>query len=331
MRVFKYRGGSEALIRRDIRTLFQNQIYAAPVESLNDLFEARVTIQGKTFRLGLLMGLVGLQAYTERARVAEDKFLAAIDAFAKSVVTWGVYSLSRSAADEVLWAHYADSHQGFCLEYELDELLEYKLRGQHWTTVDYKDQPPVITLDDVIALEKSRDVLIRKFIGTKSTRWAYESEVRVVTGKSGVFEYDFRALKAVYFGARSTPHLRRRVMRAMAGRGLKYFELTSNGGTYELRASPIADAFAREADYRKRVAPVEVGVPYLDAKTTPHERDLMKAIEIARREPYCERVTDAYISSRGSLDDPVFYVTYDRSDGVPQNFFISKRELDIAE
>lgn len=328
MRVFKYRGGPEDIISRDLRTLFRNEIYAAPIESLNDLFEAQVKIHGQTFRVGHILSSVGLASYNEKTAAAEVKFLSEIETFAKRVRSWGVYSLSRTSTDELLWAYYADSHRGFCLEYELEELLAYKLHGQGWTTVDYQIDVPTITLNDLLTIDKSCDSLTRKFIGTKSRRWQHEGEVRIITGQPGLFEYDFRALKSIYFGARSTPHLRRRVMRAMAGRNLHYFEVSPTGHTYTLKVSEIPDMFARATEYRKRIAPVEAGVPYFDGKTSAYKDEILRAIEIVRREPYCERVIDAYLSSRGTTENPVFYITYERSDGLPQNYFLSKQQIE---
>lgn len=330
MRVFKYRGGPEDIVRRDLRSLCRNEIYAAPIESLNDLFEAQVKIHGQTFRVGHILSAVGLAAYNKKMAEAEDRFLGEIEEFARKVRTWGVYSLSRSATDELLWAYYADAHRGFCLEYELDELLTYKLQGQGWTEVDYQDNVPTITLNDLVGIQKSQQGLTSKLIGTKSRRWKHEDEVRVVTGQPGLFEYDFRALKAIYFGARSTPHLRRRLMRALAGRGLRYFQVSPTGQTYALKVSEVTDPFARPPDYRKRVAPIEEGVPSLDSKTSAYKNEIMRAIEIVRREPYCEKVVDAYLSSRGTVDNPVFYVTYQRSDGLPQNFFLSRDQIKSA-
>lgn len=54
---------------------------------------------------------------------------------------------------------------------------------------------------------------------------------------------------------------------------------------------------------------------------------VQRAIEIVRREPYCERVTDAYLSSKGTKEDQAYYVTYERSDGVPRNFWISQSQI----
>lgn len=330
MRVFKYRGGPKDIVSRDIRSLFRNEIYAAPIESLNDLFEAQVKIHGHTFRVGHILSSIGLTGYNKKMAAAEDRFLAEIEAFAHKVRAWGVYSLSRSATDELLWAYYADSHRGFCLEYELDELVTYKLQGQGRTEVDYQDDVPTITLSDLVGVQNSHEALTRKLIGIKSRRWQHENEVRVVTGQPGLFEYDFRALKAVYFGARSTPHLRRRLMRALAGRGLRYFQVSPTGQTYALKVAEVTDTFARPQDYRKRVAPVEEGVPSFDSKSSSYRSEIMRAIEIVRRDPYCEKVVDAYVSSRGTVENPVFYVTYLRSDGLLQNFFLSREQIKAA-
>jgi len=36
----------------------------------------------------------------------------------------GIFSLSKKYDDELLWAHYANSHKGFCIEYDLEILLK---------------------------------------------------------------------------------------------------------------------------------------------------------------------------------------------------------------
>lgn len=328
MRVFKYRGGGRDIQRRDIRSLANNQIYAAGFESLNDLFEARVEIDGESFRVARLLSSLGLGTYGKKAERAESAFIHALTEFASNAKKFGVYSLSTSATDELLWAHYADSHRGFCLEFELQELLAYKLENQGTFKVRYQNDVPVVRLSDLSNLDAQNAPLLQKFVGTKSKRWEYEAELRVVTGQLGVFEYDFRALKAVYFGARSSPHLRRLVMRVMAGRGLRYFHVLPHDRRYALKADPLEDRYAREVTYRSRVAPVEADVPYLPEDLETHRPMLERAIEIVRREPYCERVTDAYLSSRGTKENPVYYVTYDRSDGLPRNFFISRSEIE---
>jgi len=328
LRVFKYRGGSKEILKRDIRSLSRNEIYASDIPSLNDLFEARVRIHDETFRVGWILSAVGVAKYNDKVREAEKKFLKVIEGFAKTVKDWGVYSLSKSAVDELLWAYYADSHRGLCLEYDLDELLRYRLNGQEIITVDYSDEVPVITVADLPFADENKGRLLSKLIGTKSKRWAHEGEVRIVTGQPGLFEYDFRALKAIYFGARSPRSLQRLVMRVMAGRGLRYYQVTSKDGHYTLQSEPLEDLYSRPPNYRKSVAPIEDGVPYFDTTLEEYRPLVLKAIEIVRRDPYCEKVIDAYLSMKSTNENPVFYVTYERSDGIPCNCFLSKREIE---
>lgn len=327
MRVFKYRGGGRDIQRRDIRSLARNEIYAASFDSLNDLFEARVEIDGESFRVARLLSSLGFGAHGRKAARAESTFIQTLSEFASNTKKFGVYSLSTSATDELLWAHYADSHRGFCLEFQLEELLAYKLENQAMFEVRYQNEVPVVRSSDLSNLESPNGPLLQKFIGTKSRRWEYEAEVRIVTGQFGVFEYDYRALKAIYFGARSSPHLRRLVMRVMAGRGLRYFHVLPHDRGYALEAVPLEERYAREKTYRSRVAAVEPGVPYLPKDLERHRPMLEKAIEIVRREPYCERIIDAYLSSRSTEDDPEYYVTYDRSDGLSKNFWISRSQI----
>jgi Protein of unknown function (DUF2971) len=328
MRVFKYRSGSADTVRRDLRTLAANRIYASGFEFLNDLFEARVQINGNTFRVAQTLSSLGLAGYPNSARLAEDQFISTLSTFETRTKSFGVYSLSQTPTDELLWAHYGDSHRGFCLEYDLETLLKYKLKGEGLFTVAYDDHVPTVALTDLNDLTTSDSPLLKKFIGTKSRRWEYEREIRVVTGEPGLFEYDFRALKAIYFGARASVRLKRMTMRLMAGRGLVYYEVHPTDGTYKLQPKEVPDPHFRPVVYRKRVAPVESGVPYLGEKLEAHRPIIERGIEIVRRDPYCEKVIDAYLSSRGTTENPIYYITYIRSDDLPQNYFISKNEIE---
>jgi hypothetical protein len=37
-----------------------------------------------------------------------------------------VFTPSKTEKDELLWAYYANSHKGFCIEYDLEILLKIK-------------------------------------------------------------------------------------------------------------------------------------------------------------------------------------------------------------
>ena len=331
MRVFKYRGGSKEILERDIRTLENDQIFSAPIVSLNDPFEARVKIHEETFRIGKIFSLLTTFKYTDQIKEAGKQFLKSLNAFLESSKKWGIYSLSKSYKDELLWAYYADSHRGFCIEYNLEELVKYKIGQEIIIDVEYKSDIPIITINDLINISNIDKTLSQKIIGTKSTRWAHESEIRILTGRTGLYDFDYRAVKSFYFGHRSNEDFQRRLMEVLKGRGIKYYLVAPVDDTYKLEKTEIADLYGNAEKYRARIAPIEEGVPYLDKTISPYSELISKAIEIVRRDPYCEKVVDAYISgSKGTDEDPVFYITYERSDGIPQNFYLSKSEIEAA-
>lgn len=323
-KVFKYRGGDWGVVKRDLRSLAKNELFAAPFASLNDPFEATVLIDQKSFEVGSLFLGWAIGAKSSEVKGARSEFEKAVAEFINFTKGVGIYSLSKTAKDELLWAHYANSHQGFCLEFDLERLLAYKLEADEVLEVQYASKPPKVTMVELVASDRGKVNLLKKLVATKSLRWKYEEEIRICVGKAGFREYDFRALTAVYFGVRCSRRLIRLAMRLLRGRGLKYYQMQLIENSYELTKIEIEDYFLHAAPYRVRIAPVDDGLPYLDKNTMPWEKELRVAIEMARREPYCERVTDAYVSSsKGTPDNPVFYVTYDRSDGLPRNIFHS--------
>ena len=75
-----------------------------------------------------------------------------------------------------MWSFYANSHKGFCIEYDVERLQmsEPLLQNVNVVPVVYVKKPPRITIDDI----NSGDRLIAKMFGTKSKKWEYEKETR---------------------------------------------------------------------------------------------------------------------------------------------------------
>lgn len=328
MRVYKYRGGDKTTLYRDIKSLIKSQIYSASIESLNDPFEAKVKVHGESFEIGKYLKQFYSEKHHDNIKKVEVDFFRLFNDFLETSKTWGVYSLSKSYKDELLWSYYADSHRGFCVEYDLEKLMEYKIDTEPIIDVKYEKNMPTITSLDFINIEQNKKLLHEKLIGTKSKCWEHEDEIRIVTGQIGLFDYDFRALKSIYFGYRSDDKLRNLIMRVLKGRGLKYYIMQPKDGSYKLEEMELDDPYLNAPKYLYSVSPVEDGVPYLDDNIKPYKELILKAIEIVRREPYCDKVLDADISnSKGTKENPVFFIMYQRSDGLPRNYFISKNEI----
>ena len=97
--------------------------------------------------------------------------------------------------------------------------------------------------------------LAQKIIATKPAEWAYESEIRIVTGRIGLYEFDYRAVKAIYFGHCSDLVFQQLVMRILKGRNIKYYVVEPVDDTYELNRREIKDLYGnyngpRKVDHR---------------------------------------------------------------------------------
>lgn len=117
----------------------------------------------------------------------------------------GLLCFSRDWRNSVQWSHYADSHRGLCLGFDVpDDLLKHVHYQQRRMIID----PAVIETGGPAAEE-----FMSALISTKSSHWRYENEVRTFVRLnerdpgSDLYFADFSAslaLREVIIGHRST-------------------------------------------------------------------------------------------------------------------------------
>ena len=122
--VYKYRANIEINgEKRDTMQLTQNIIYASDMRNLNDPFEGSVELP---------------KSYEHEHWVTP---------IMQKLYSAGIYSLSKPKdgetfpCNELLWAHYANSHKGFCIEYDLEKISSGVTPGfdiSNVTTVPFK-------------------------------------------------------------------------------------------------------------------------------------------------------------------------------------------------
>ncbi|MBQ0937261.1 DUF2971 domain-containing protein [Ideonella paludis] len=326
---FKYRSGGGASFERDLRGLRESQIYAASRETLNDPFEGRfdrspLDAQFRALRTisAGLMGRVG-ESF-EGVSAATEELLGFVD---KS----GVFSLSYNPLNELIWAHYGGSHQGYCIGYDLDRLVSFEPMHLHRIEVTYGNASPAFEMGEFVT-GTSPVMVLNKLLGSKSLPWRYEEEVRIVATPAGLHEHDFRAVREVYFGLRCPEETRLAVMEALAGRGVTYKQVSSPYPSYVLNAVEIADAYASAPAYRSRVASIVTGAidtTYLKPDLHQYAKYLQKAAEIVRREPYCEGIQNVdFSTSKSTPGNPVVYVQYLRGPNKWVTHHLTLRQID---
>lgn len=137
----------------------ENRFYAPSYNRLNNPFETLVFTDTFNQQASLFSRFIGQSI---------DSVKEALDGLVERKNEVGIYSLSKTHNDELLWAHYANSHYGFCIEYDLEALLKIDKNDSdmHSFSVSYSNIPPQITLND--GNGKDLLTLITKIAGTKS-------------------------------------------------------------------------------------------------------------------------------------------------------------------
>jgi len=137
----------------------------------------------------------------------------------------GVLCLSEKNDDLLMWAHYADCHKGFVVEFDADSSffnrkLSDKDSFRHLRKVRYNHRRPAVTLTDT----NDEEIFL-----TKSSHWEYEAEWRImlpladadstVTVRGEVvslFEVPLAAIKSVIFGAKFPESLSNDTMESLS-------------------------------------------------------------------------------------------------------------------
>ncbi|HUT34368.1 MAG TPA: DUF2971 domain-containing protein [Planctomycetota bacterium] len=124
----------------------------------------------------------------------------------------GVFCLTEANDDIVMWSHYADKHQGICLEFagSRREHVGFFARA---CKVNYQDSFPEV--NPFVRARPGEKAQIMVF--TKSNRWKYEREWRIGRAKGpGRESLPVGVLTSVILGARISANNRQRVLQWVA-------------------------------------------------------------------------------------------------------------------
>jgi len=198
--VYKFRTWSEENHRKCLK---EKEIFFSSPADFNDPFDCAIN-----FRYDLLDEKEKLQKY--RSMIKEDNphlnkkqiLKLAKQWYGKGLLTKekhmemnentfknitskqvGVLSLTKVKSPILLWSHYADYHQGFCIGYDratLEQFLVNKYKTLAlvpiWFDVNYKNEYPIIIPDGNLSIEE----YVTEPLKTKSNVWNYEFEYRII-------------------------------------------------------------------------------------------------------------------------------------------------------
>ncbi len=327
MKLYKYRSGDREFFKRDLESLEENSYWSAEIHTLNDPCEALINSEKYFTSLDSFeMTFQNIAGKGFNMNIIKTK----MDELLKKALTVGICSLSKNYEDELMWSHYASAHYGFCIGYNM-HYFERSLERYFYNVldVDYSEHPPEIKFMEQYM---STDVTMgmRQLIATKSLKWKNEEEVRIITDKPGKHFYDFRSVEAIYFGLRMSDENKDLMMNVLKGRNVKYYQINMLPGKYKFKALPVIDTYASAKKYKYSISPVECAVDKKNVQEhfKKHADYLDKAVEVARREPYCLKVIMSGFSFTCPIENPIIYVHCKRSDKDYANFEYTLDEID---
>ena len=142
------------------------------------------------------------------------------------LMTTGIFSLSETDTDQLMWAHYANEHKGLALGFEV-ETNSILADNRHCFAINYCDQLPdfkpeelmshmTITIDKDNNIQRNLEVpfddpIFRRCVSTKPTAWGYEKEWRYIDETDGLHAFPGKLVE-VTFGLRCTEENRLKII-----------------------------------------------------------------------------------------------------------------------
>lgn len=144
----------------------------------------------------------------------------------------GVFSLASKWNCPLMWSHYAQNHEGLCLEYLTEP-------SDGFSKIDYSGQRTICTswidqwqINNCPTHEK---LILEAFFLSKSKQWRYEKEWRIIKKTIGTQRIESR-LKSIIFGLNTDDSVIAAVVRLFSENPdeVKFYRITNKNDDFKL-------------------------------------------------------------------------------------------------
>ncbi|WPO82792.1 DUF2971 domain-containing protein [Chryseobacterium sp. JJR-5R] len=214
MKVYKYRSIDKETFERDFKTLSENCFFASGYINLNDPFDIYFNEQ-----ISPLIKILKTVFLNNNVSNFENEFKKTLD-FKEKV---GIYCLSKDFLNEQLWAYYASSYSGYCIEYDLSKLIDKNQNPdfEYQLDIDYEDNIPTINIEDI----KNANSFIKKIYAIKKSTWKHEDELRLIFNNYGLKKFHSSAITGIYFGHRTEDKVKECFYDLFKNKDVKFYEI----------------------------------------------------------------------------------------------------------
>lgn len=147
----------------------------------------------------------------------------------------------------LMWAHYASYHQGFCIEYDLENIpySDYRRRFLYPTIYSNKMFDATVHLMRDVEDENFNNLHLSLAALVKAKDWEYEKEWRLVFA-NGILEkeqaYEICKPKMVYLGAKIKPEDQDTLIEICERRDIPFRKMKAHHSEFKLEPTTIKDA-----------------------------------------------------------------------------------------
>ena len=188
------------------KNIFEGQVYLSEASNLNDPFDCLVYINHKQYIEYMFQATCEIFPNIYR-KILRQTVRESIDSEIDKQIyemkkKFRVACFTENNIFPLMWAHYADSHKGLCLEYDLTRLPEgyrYGILPVIYSDKRYDATNAVIT--------RNKNLLMNPYY-FKSSHWKYEKEWRMVITESLVADGEYYAdfyegISGIHLGLKS--------------------------------------------------------------------------------------------------------------------------------
>ena len=156
----------------------------------------------------------------------------------KMCETFLVGCLCTNFKNRLMWSHYADSHKGFCIEYDfsqMQELLPFP--------VFYSDERPLVPWKAALnnCPENISEATAALMLGllTKDDAWSYENEWRILSAATEDADIKMPPITCIYLGAEISESNRAKILKIARNLQIPLKQMKVDRGAYALHAHDL--------------------------------------------------------------------------------------------
>lgn len=227
------------------KNIFEGQTYLSEASKLNDPFDCLVYINHDIFAKHVFQMLYEIFPYTNRKLLQETakvSITSKLDEYLYNMKSqFRIACFTENNDSPLMWAHYADNHRGFCMEYDLTKLPE----GYRCSIL------PVIYSNSRydatrLVVAKNKNLVTNPFY-FKSSHWEYEKEWRMMILESIVTDNEyyadfFKGISGIYLGLRSFESHKEKIDRIIekySQRNIPVYKIVIEPSCYRMKSIQI--------------------------------------------------------------------------------------------